>query len=232
MGLADEFERRIEKVVEGAFTKVFKSNVQPAEIGRRLLREMEGGKSVSVGAVYVPNAYTILLGPAEHERFAGMIANLQREFIALLKANAKERRWIPSGPVTVGFRLADEIPDGRFDIEASHVPADEGAVDDVAVEPCAELVMTAQGSKHTYELDDGEISIGRASSNEIVLNDTNASREHARLVKRDADWWIVDMGSTNGTLVNESLIKERRLTSGDRVKIGSTEFEFRDGEGD
>jgi pSer/pThr/pTyr-binding forkhead associated (FHA) protein len=61
-----------------------------------------------------------------------------------------------------------------------------------------------------------------------MVDDPNASRVHAQLAKRGEDWWITDLDSTNGTLVNNSAIKERRLSPGDRITIGGSEFEFRE----
>ncbi|MDQ4148609.1 MAG: DUF3662 domain-containing protein [Actinomycetota bacterium] len=224
MGLADEFERRLERVVEGVFSKAFRSEVEPAEIGRRLLRTMEEGKSVSVGAVYVPNDYVISLSREDHDRLEGLMPTLRSEFRDLLKQNARERRWRLPGPVDVRFAVDESASVGKFDVTALHVA---GAVEeDLGAEH--KLVLLGDGEGKEWRLDREGVTLGRSSSNEVVINDPNVSRSHAQVVLRDDEWWVIDLGSTNGTLVNGMLIKERRLVPGDRIKLGATELEFQE----
>ena len=226
MGLADEFERRLERVVEGVFSKAFRSDVEPAEIGRALLRRMEEGKSVSVGAVYVPNDYVISLSSEDYARFEGLIPTLRQEFADLLRASARERRWRLPGAIDVRFTLDEQVEHGKFDITALHL-ATQGTSQPEA-QDAHKLVLLSGDSSKEWTLSFDEATLGRSSSNEIVINDPNTSRRHAQIARRSGEWWIVDLGSTNGTLVNEALIKERRLLPGDRIKMGATELEFRE----
>ncbi|HEX2053277.1 MAG TPA: DUF3662 and FHA domain-containing protein [Actinomycetota bacterium] len=223
LGLVDEFEKRLERVVEGVFSKAFRSDIEPAELGRRLLREMEAGKSVSVGAVYVPNDYVIRLGPEDFGRFEGLVPTLRTEFATLLKTNAGQRRWRLPGPINVRFEPDEAMKAGRFEVEAFHLAADPS--DPYPSDPD---VLVQLGSNQSWRLDSDEVTMGRSSSNGIVVDDPNASRSHARLIRREDGWWITDLDSTNGTLVNEVMIKERRLSHGDRIKIGATELEYRE----
>lgn len=223
MGLVDEFERRLERVVEGVFSKAFRSDVEPSELGRRLLREMESGKSVSVGAVYVPNDYIIHLSPDDFARFEGLAPTLRTEFITLLKTNAGQRRWRLAGQIDVRFEQDDSFKPGRFEVQGLHVAADPSNPYPTLPDELVQL-----GSNKVWKLDSDEITLGRSSSNGVVVDDPNASRTHARLARRSGEWWLTDLDSTNGTLVNEAIIKERRLTHGDRIKIGGTELEYRE----
>lgn len=223
MGLVDEFEKRLERVVEGVFSKAFRSDIEPAELGRRLLREMESGKSVSVGAVYVPNDYMIRLPPDDFARFEGLIPTLRTEFITLLKTNAGQRRWRLPGQIDVHFEQDDSLKAGKFEVEGAHLAADPNNPF-----PTVPNELVQIGSNKTWKLDSDEITLGRSSSNGVVVDDPNASRTHARLSQRSGEWWLTDLGSTNGTLVNEAMIKERRLSPGDRIKIGATELEYRE----
>ncbi|MGH2767937.1 MAG: FhaA domain-containing protein [Actinomycetota bacterium] len=225
MGLAEEFERRLEKAVEGFFSKTFRSRVEPAEIGRRLLREMEASRSVSVGAVYVPNRYVVRLAPLDHQRLAGLAPTLNKEFARLLRARAKERRWQFSGALSVAFEEDPANPDGRFAVQVFH-EATEG--EQGKEEPPASLWLIEEGGRRPFLLETDRATIGRLSSCEIVVPDPNASRRHAEVVRRQDGWWITDLGSTNGTLVNGRLIKERRLESGDLIRIGHSELEYRE----
>lgn len=220
MGLVDDFEKRLERVVEGVFSKAFRSDIEPSELGRRLLREMEAGKSVSVGAVYVPNSYLIRLPAEDFARFEGLIPTLRTEFVSLLKTNAGQRRWRLPGAVDVQFEADDALRSGRFEVEGAHVASEDG----YSAEPD---MLVQLGSDKVWRLESDEVTLGRSSANGIVVDDPNASRTHARLSRRVDEWWLTDLDSTNGTLVNEAIIKERRLSSGDRIRIGSTELEYR-----
>lgn len=183
---------------------------------------MEAGKSVSVGAVYVPNDYVIRLGPEDFARFEGLAPTLRTEFTSLLKKNAGQRRWRLPGQIDVRFVLDESLKAGRFDVDTLHVAADP---DNPFPTVPDELVQL--GSNKTWKLDSDEFTLGRSSTNGIMVDDPNASRAHAQLSRREGEWWLTDLGSTNGTLVNEAMIKERRLSSGDRIKIGATELEYR-----
>jgi hypothetical protein len=223
VGLVDEFENRLERVVEGVFSKAFRSDVEPAELGRRLLREMEAGRSVSVGAVYVPNDFVIRLAPNDFARFEGLIPTLRTEFGTLLKTNAGQRRWRLPGPINVRFEEDESLKGGKFEVEGMHLAADPS--DPYSAQPD---VLVHLGTNQSWNLDSDEITLGRSSSNGIVVDDANASRNHAQLSRRADEWWITDLDSTNGTLVNDAMIKERRLNHGDRIKIGATEIEYRE----
>jgi len=225
MSLADEFERRLEKIVEGVFSKAFKSDVEPSEIGRRLVREMEGGKSVSVAAVYVPNSYVISLSPPDHTRLEGLLPSLKTEFAGLLKETATQRRWRPAGPLKISFIQDEAVGLGKFEVKAAHEPATEA---EQSQTPPPVLINLGASPPQQWALSAPVSNLGRSSTCEIVLSDANASRTHAQIEKRSADYWIEDLGSTNGTLVNGSLIKERKLVHGDRVVIGNTELEYRE----
>ena len=225
MGIADEFEKRLERVVEGVFSKTFKSEVEPSEIGRRLLREMETAKSVSVNAVYVPNSFSVELASDDHERFEGLLPSLKQEFQRLLEQQAGERRWRPAGPIGIVFSPNEVLKAGQFNVIARHDSAASAPVQPGAGE--AHLALLGNNLETSWALEGDQTTIGRASSNSIVLPDQNASRSHASVIRRGEEWWVIDEGSTNGTLVNDSLIKERKLKEGDRIRIGSTEVEFR-----
>ena len=186
---------------------------------------MEGAKTVSVGAVYVPNSYLIHLGTEDFERFEGLIPTLQDEFGSLLRHSAAERRWHFPGPLVVEFAEDAEVAPGRFEVRAEH---DADAVAPPAPESRERAILRLTGSQPAKEwvLASGRLVMGRLPACEISLNDANASRQHAELVKRDDGWWIVDLDSTNGTFVNGGMVKERRLGPGDRIQIGSSKLEF------
>jgi pSer/pThr/pTyr-binding forkhead associated (FHA) protein len=71
------------------------------------------------------------------------------------------------------------------------------------------------------------VTIGRMSSNDVVLSDGNVSRRHAEIRQNGTDWMLVDLGSTNGSLVNGKVAKEHKLSDGDRLTLGESELVFR-----
>lgn len=73
----------------------------------------------------------------------------------------------------------------------------------------------------------GEVSIGRAGGCQVVIDDTYASQQHARVLESGGGFVVEDIGSTNGTYVNgRKLSYPLELRHGDRIKIGKTVFEF------
>ena len=226
MGLADDFERRLEQVVEGFFSKAFRSKLEPAEIGRRMLREMEGGKMVSVGAVYVPNRYRVQLSPRDHSRFEGLAPELQKKFSDILKDAARERRWRLPGPIVIEFLEEPSVKEGKFRLDAAHDAKAEAQ--SRLGQARARLELVDGDAAQEWILDGDEMTVGRHEGCDIVIPDPQVSRRHARLTWREDAWWITDLGALNSTLVNGGLVKERRLQPGDRIRVGLTELEYRE----
>lgn len=224
VGLADEFERRLERVVEGFFSKAFRSKIEPAEIGRRLMREMEGGKTVSVAAVYVPNRFGVRLSPVDHERLEGLLPTLESEFVRMLKANARERAWRPAGALKISFETSEELPEGRFEVLAEHDSSAAEASAHSLQRPV--LLIGDADPPRRFSVGKDRMLIGRLEECDLVLVDAEVSRRHAEITRKEDAWWITDLQSANGTFVNNTHTKERRLLSGDRIKVGNTEIEF------
>lgn len=253
MGVAKSIEQRLEGMVEGFFTKVFRSGLQPVEVGRRILREMGENKTLSVNRVYAPNEFRVFLGPDDFARFEQMKAGLQREFSELIIDQAKQNHWNLMGLPRVSFHQVDGMGKGEMKVEASLV-ADENvkgsrvstqqpAVDDanatraVSSDTASRMGLASAGAqlvvldehgnkKETISITRDPVVIGRLSTNDVVLADSNVSRRHAELRRQGSKWILVDLGSTNGTLVNGKLAKEQPLKSGDRMTFGTSELLF------
>lgn len=79
-------------------------------------------------------------------------------------------------------------------------------------------------------LTDGMYIVGRDQSADLVIPRSTISRQHSRLMRREGSgWWVEDMGSTNGTFVNEMRVNERKLVDGDQIRFGDTIFKFLSG---
>lgn len=256
MGLGKSIEQRLEGLVEGFFTKVFRSGLQPIEVGRRILREMAENKTVSVNRVYAPNEFQVRMGPEDHSRFQQMEAGLNREFSELVIEQAKQNRWNLMGLPRVTFVEEEGMGRGEFKVDASlsadpevegprvstHEPekgeqAPSAVSSDTAarmgvVAPAELLVLSESGeAKEKISITRDPVVIGRLSTSDVVLADSNVSRRHAELRRDGARWVLVDLGSTNGTLVNGKLSREHELSDGDRITFGSSELLFKMGAG-
>jgi Protein of unknown function (DUF3662)/FHA domain len=253
MGILRDFEGRLEGAVEGLFARFFRSGVQPVELGKRLVREVEDGRTVGVNRVYVPNVYVYELSPADRERFADYEVALARELAALAVDTARERDWAMLGPARIEFETGENLPEGRFRL-GSRVEPDEQERDYAAagqagpaaqpvgphtamlpgqrrrpkVQAPASLVLVQGGQPiRSWPLAAAELTIGRAEQSDIPLADPGVSRNHARVVREGDDFIVEDLRSTNGTEVNGQPIRRRRLANGDLLKLASSTLQFR-----
>jgi hypothetical protein len=113
------FEELVERVMEGSFARLFRSPIQPAEIAKRLEREMEAHPTISVGRTYVPNLYTVTLHPedfAEFEPFKHSLEHNMAEFISDLAA---ERGYALVARPKVVLQAGDGVPKRGIEVEAS-----------------------------------------------------------------------------------------------------------------
>jgi hypothetical protein len=239
MGILRDFERRLEGMVEGLFTKAFRSGVQPVELAKRILREMEANQTVGVKGVWVPNRYVFTLSAEDREQFARIERSLASELEQVVVDGAKERGWGLLARPQVVFETDENLKRGAFRVESELTeetggpptgpqPQREGAPATTSGGPLLALVEDGSVVKE-FSLEGDRMVIGRLEGSEIQIADPGASRRHAE-VRRDGDKYVlVDLGSTNGTLVNEAPVSEHILEDGDRITIGRTVLEFRRG---
>ncbi len=115
LGGIDRFERLMERAVEGSVGRMFRSQVQPAEIGRRLERAMEARPLISVDGTIVPNDYRVHLNPEDAATFKEIASPLCQSFEQWLGEIAAERGYRFMGPLHV--RLVDDPQVGRRDVQ-------------------------------------------------------------------------------------------------------------------
>ena len=119
MGILRRIESRLERTFEGGFGRTFKSNVQPVELARKLAKEMDENRTISVSQVYVPNIYSIYLSPADRQQFATFEASLRTELAGYLNQHAKRQAYSLPGRIRVVIETADELELGLFGIAVS-----------------------------------------------------------------------------------------------------------------
>lgn len=217
-------------MVEGFFATAFRSGLQPVELAKRILREMDAGKSVGVKGVWAPNRFVFTLSSEDAERFQQAEGALVSELKQVVREAAAERGWGLVGPPEIEFRTDDSIGRGQFGCEATLVEGEpEPAATPSARGGDAAIVLLEEGHEaRTYQLHKQSVAIGRLPECDIVISDPGASRRHATITREDGgEYVLTDLGSTNGTLVNDDPVGEHVLSDGDRITIGNTVLEFR-----
>jgi hypothetical protein len=217
-------------MVEGFFATAFRSGLQPVELAKRILREMDAGKSVGVKEVWAPNHFVFTLSTEDAERFQQAEGALVGELKQVVRDAAAERGWGLVGPPEIEFRTDDSIGRGQFGCEATLVEGEpEPAPASSATGGEAVIVLLEEGHEaRTYQLHKQSVAIGRLPECDIVISDPGASRRHATITREEGgEYVLTDLGSTNGTIVNEEPVGEHVLSDGDRITIGNTVLEFR-----
>jgi FHA domain-containing protein len=253
MSVFRSLESKIAGLVEGTFSRAFRSEVRPVEIARKLAREMEEHKSVSVSRVYVPNEYVVYLSPADRERFADLEGQLIDELAGYLLEHARRERFAMTSRPQLEFRTDARLKLGEFGIEArlsrpasaepaprAPAPAQESAghtmvysaaerlqepLEERARQRHATALVVAEGKRMVVGA--GGATIGRSRECDIVLSDANVSRRHAEIRPRGGGWMVADLGSTNGISVNGTRVEQAHaLRAGDTIEVGTTALTF------
>jgi len=244
-------EQKIEALVEGVFGRAFRANVQPVELARKLIKEMDDHRTVSVSRVYVPNEYTIFLSPHDRGQFHAYEDSLKLELQEYLAEHARREGYVMLSPPNVLFSTDDDLGLGVFGIATRMVQRGKKAAGAPVPKPAAAATMVyrpkadaplpaAGGDEAPVEREsvwltvDGErvpvdkriLVLGRGQECDVQLSDPNVSRRHAELRQEEMSYWIVDLGSTNGMEVNGRRLRQAKLEGGDRITLGSTDVVF------
>lgn len=207
------FERRLERMVEGTFSRIFRSGLRPVELGRRLVREMDANRSVDVrGRTVVPNQYLVEVGEADHERFAEVHDSLERELAEAAREHARDEGYSFMGPVSVHLEVSERQHTGAFQITGRMREGTGGVGAGSLLLPTGERLP----------LGEAVVTFGRKPESTVQLADPNVSRNHAEVRPHGNGWVLVDLGSTNGTRVNGVRVGSHDLTEGDEIAFGTT----------
>lgn len=211
------FERRLERLVEGSFARAFKSAIQPVELGRRLIREMDAQRSTNVeGAVIVPNVFTITLSQEDYESLASLGTSLPRELAETARNHGRNQHYSSLGPIEVHLQVDPELRTGSFGLSGRFVEAQR---------PETHAALVHPDGRHSA-LENSSVLIGRSPEANIQLSDSSVSRRHAEIRPDGEHYVIVDLGSTNGTRVNGTAISQQRLRNGDQILVGDCALRF------
>jgi hypothetical protein len=217
MGL-QSLEHRLERMVDGVFSRRSKGSIRPIELGRRLVRDMDDQRSVDVkGRRIVPNDFTVVLSAVDHASFNEIEEALVAELAEAAREYAREEGYHFMGPVSVQLAVDNSLRGGRFNIVSQLKQAATGPGMGSLVLPSGQRV----------DLSSGTVTVGRLPECTISINDGNISRNHAEIKAGPTAYVVNDLGSTNGTMVNGvKIVGEHRLRDGDIVSFGSTHVRF------
>jgi hypothetical protein len=227
MGILERFEKKVEGAVSAVFARTFKGDVQPVEITARLQRELDAeAKLMSRDKRLVPNAFTVRLSQHDYDKLAPYAKTLNTELASELRKHAREMGYVFNGPIKVDFELDTQLPTGRFTVSSEAVAGvtERGQpASDTTIRRSA-LVLEVNGTRHP--LAPPGLVIGRGSDADLRINDPGISRTHAQIrvtgTEPALQVDIVDLGSTNGILVNGQKVRHAVLGEGSRIEIGST----------
>jgi hypothetical protein len=252
MPVLRSIESKLESLFEGVFGRAFRTNVQPVELARKLVKEMDDHRNVSVSRVYVPNEYTIYLAPQDRAQFSNYENQLTDELAEYLAEHARRENYALLTPPRVLLETDEDLAVGMFGIATRMAqgaaraaivpePTEPGGTMVYAPSPAlpqpteaaspVELgverevaVLTWEGNR--LEVEKPRAVLGRSKDADIQVADPNVSRRHAELRREGSGYWLVDLDSTNGIEVRGKRVKRLKLEDGSRFTIGSTEVTF------
>jgi hypothetical protein len=216
MGLLDNFERGLERAVNGAFAKTFRSGVQPVEITAALRRELDTKAAVvSRERILVPNEFTVRLAPPDHTRMNDVGQPLIDELTQRVQQHAVAQNYSFSGPVTIRLQQDGTLSTGILEIDSTTVQRDLAWV----------AVLDIGSQRH--HLKRGRTIIGRGTDADITIADTGTSRKHVEVLWDGKHAQVNDLGSTNGSKLNGERISQAILEPDSTIEIGRTRMVFR-----
>ncbi|HEX8067316.1 MAG TPA: DUF3662 and FHA domain-containing protein [Thermoleophilaceae bacterium] len=251
MSVLRNLEAKLEGLVGGAFSRAFRSRVEPVEIARKLAKEMQDNQTRSISHTYVPNHYTVYLSPDDREQFEGYEDGVKKELSDYLLEHARtEGLALLTRPV-VEFETDDRLSLGEFGIQPQLVkpegeePADwpdeapsagdfghtmvyspDREARPLAPPPVAAGRAMLVGEGKRTVLSGSRVLIGRSRDCDVTLDDPNVSRRHAEMRNEDGRWVVTDLGSTNGIKVNGGRVEQAVLEPGDEIALGLARLRF------
>jgi hypothetical protein len=210
-------ERRLEALVEGAFARVFKSQLRPVELGRRMIRELDANITIGVrGERVAPNHVALTLAQDDYERFSMFGDALAAELADAIEEHATAQNFVLMGPAMVDLLVSPKQRAGQFKVTTAVKSAPRAAA--------ARGWLEIPDGSAVAVLDHDIVSIGRLPECEITVPDSNVSRRHAEVRVIDGSVAVVDLKSLNGTKVNGRGVPAddygTPLSEGDVITVG------------
>lgn len=214
MSIFERIERACAAFIERSFAKTFPTDLEPAQIARKLVSTMEARTRTEDGRLSAPGRYVAYVNPADFERLQPHRAYLEREWRGLLEELASRVGIVfTDGDAGVTMAARDDVPAGAVEVVADRTRR------------FALRVVKGVSDFAVYPVD-GSARIGRGLECDVTLNDPSVSRTHAVVDTEGAEPTVRDLGSTNGTFVNGARVEAARLRDGDELRFGNTRVAF------
>jgi hypothetical protein len=216
LGLLDSFERGLERAVNGAFAKTFKSGVQPVEITSALRRELDtNAVIVARDRILVPNRFVVQLSPADHQRMSSLGPTLIDELTGLVQRHASSQNYQFAGGVSIRLDQDSSLSEGIIRVSSENVKGEISWIP----------VLDINGTRHAITR--ARTVIGRGSDADITVDDSSISRKHVEILWDGKRAQVNDLGSTNGSELNGQKVAKAPLPTDSVISIGRTRIVFR-----
>ncbi|MFZ4843117.1 FhaA domain-containing protein [Mycetocola saprophilus] len=216
MGILDSFEKGLERAVNGAFAKTFRSGLQPVEISSALKRELDTTAAVvSRDRILAANTFAVHLSPTDFERMSKMGGALVDELVAIVKKYGRAQGYTFAGAVSVTLRPDPGLSEGIMRVDT------EDPQTDVVWLPALDI------AGQRYPLARARTVIGRGSDADITIADPGTSRKHVEILWDGKRAQVHDLGSTNGSELNGQRVTQALLEDGSVIQIGRTQITYR-----
>jgi hypothetical protein len=246
MGILSRVEAFLERFLEAPAGRLGAS-IQPVSLAKRIERAMDTNKTYGDAGVIVPNQYDMHLHPSDFSAFASYRSALEDDLAHGVLARARHERYslvarprvelIADDTVRRGeIRVAANVVDERGSRLRDAAPAMAGSDTMVFDRPTADapdsarrayLLVSTRGSRPVqFDLGGPLIGVGRASDNDVIVDDPMVSRHHCQLKLEHGAYSFTDLGSRNGSTVNGQPVSTVALGPGDVIRVGDTEIEF------
>lgn len=216
MGFLENFEKGLERVVTSAFSKTFKSELQPVEIASAIRAEMDSKSSIlSRDRILAPNTYRVRLSSPDFTRMRTLGQPLIDELVDLANRHASKQKYQFGSPITITLAEDSSLPIGQISVFS------QSQASTVEWQPAIDV------AGNRYLLTKPRTVVGRDASADIQVDDRGMSRNHFEILWDGQKAGIRDLGSTNGTKVNGVQVREAAIGADARITAGHSEFVFR-----
>ena len=216
MGFLDRFEKNLERLVNGAFSKTFKSELQPLEIASAIKNQMDAHASVvSRDRILVPNHFKVSLSTADFNRLRALGVHLLDELNDAANRHALKQKYQFASALKIDVAADPALVVGQLNVVSTTAKVD------VEWTPALEI----DGQRFIVTKD--RTTIGRDTSADIAINDSRLSRTHFEIVWDGKNAGLRDLGSTNGTRVGGKAVTETALPADSVITAGQSQFVFR-----
>lgn len=211
MKVARSLERRLERILEGMFSRVFSGRLHASEIAGRIAREADLARFEHPTGPGTANQYTLTFNPDDIDGDGSDLAGSLARSLAGYAAEAGLRLM---GPPRVIIRTDENVLPGQFTCRPEVVPGPEA--------PWARLV----GDPGTVEVRSNRSLVGRADDTDVTIRVAEVSRHHAILWRAEGSVWIRDLRSANGTFVDGQRVGNTpvEIGTGTVVQFGSARY--------